>query len=170
MSVAVRSLEGLIRRVNGIQDELVRRYCVPYAITLTYWSFAVVFVYLGAQKVLPHRSSADVQLAVLGGIIGVPYIPFVAFVGIWQLSIGVAFFLRRLRLAGMLFFLYQFFAFGSLVLLRHVVFQPPYIPAFGVELPWAVGVYAAFILKNVVFAGIFFVLAALEAEPFEEVA
>ena len=163
MAVAARQhVVGAINRVNAFQDYLIRRYCVPYSITLTYWSFAFVFLYLGVQKVHPHRSTADVQLAIIGGLIGVPYVHFVAFIGLWQMAIGVGFLLRRLRFAGMLFVLYQVFAFGSLVVLRHVVFQPPYIPIFSLELPWALGVYAAFILKNLVFAGVFFVLAAHE--------
>ena len=155
-------ISGVISRINAIQDEFIRRVCLPHSITVTYWTFGFVFCYLGIQKVLPHRSTADVQLATVGGLFGLPYIPFVAFIGVWQLAIGIGFFLRRLRFAGMLFVLYQVFAFGSLVVLRHVVFQPPYIPIFTLDVPWALGMYGAFILKNLVFAGVFFVLAAQE--------
>lgn len=161
-ATVTNAVEDGVERANALQDELIQRYVVPYAVTATYWAFAVVFCYVGVQKVLPHRSTADVQLAIVGGLFGIPYIPFVAFVGAWQVAIGLAFLFRRLRLAGMLFFSFQFFAFGSLVVLRYVAFQPPYIPVLGFEFPWALGIYAAFVLKNLVFAGAFFVLATQE--------
>ena len=166
--IAIKDISAMIARINEFQDAFIRSVCLPHSITLTYWAFGFVFFYLGIQKVLPHRSTADVQLATIGGLIGVPYIPFVAFIGLWQIAIGIGFLARKLRFAGMLFVLYQVFAFGSLIVLRHVVFQPPYIPIFTFDVPWALGMYGAFILKNLVFAGVFFVLAAQEyGQPLE---
>lgn len=148
----------------AFQDRLVSDYVEPYGVTFAYWAFAFVFLYLGLQKVVPHRSSADVQLATVGGVLGVPYVPFVAFVGAWQMAIGAMFLVRRLRLAGVLFVTYQVFTFSTLVVLRYVVFQPPWITVFGVNVQWALGSYAAFVLKNLVLAGAFFVLVAIEVE------
>ena len=154
-----------VERVNALQDRLIARYVVPYSVTVTYWAFAFVFLYLGLQKVVPHRSTADVQLATVGGLVGVQYVPFVTFIGAWQMAIGVLFLVRRLRLAGALFISYQVFTFSTLVALRYIVFQPPWITVLGVDVQWALGAYAAFVLKNVVLAGVFFVLVALEVQP-----
>jgi len=145
-----------------VQDRLVARYLQPYSVTLVYLAFSFVFLYLGLQKVVPHRSTADVQLATIGGLLGLPYVPFVTFVGLWQLTIGGLFLLRRLRLCAWFFFSYQVFTFGTLIVLRRIVFQPPWLSVAGMELPWALGAYAAFILKNLGFAAIFFVLASYE--------
>lgn len=150
---------------NEFQDRLIDRYVRPHAVTLTYWAFAAVFLYFGAQKVLPHRSTADVQLATVGGLIGAPYLAFVAFVGLWQMAIGASFLLRRLRLAAIFFVTYQVFALITLIVLHNVVFQPPYLTVVGIEIPWALGMYAAFLLKNLVLAGGFFVLASVDASP-----
>ena len=160
-----RSVANAVETVNAFQDRLVRTYFRPNAVTLTYWAFAFVFLYVGVQKVAPHRSSADVQLATVGGLLGIPYLEFVTFVGLWQIVIGALFLLRRLRLAAMLFVTFQLFTFGTLVVLSHVVFQPPWITVLGFDVPWALGAYAAFVLKNLVLAGTFFVLASLDAEP-----
>lgn len=154
----------VVEAANDLQDHIVRTYFAPNAVTLVYWSFAVVFLYLGVQKVLPHRSTADVQLATIGGLLGVPYVTFVAVIGVWQMCIGGAFLFRRLRLAALFFFSYQVFAVGSLFVLRYIVFQPPYLDVFGIEIQWALGLYAAFILKNLVLAGVFFVLASEEVD------
>jgi len=162
------SVEAAIERVNAFQDRLVSDYVAPYAVSAAYRSFALVFFYLGLQKVVPHRSAADIQLATIGGLVGLPYIQFVTLIGIWQMAIGVLFLLRRLRLAGGLFVTYQVFTFGTLVVLRYIVFQPPWITVLGIDVPWALGAYAAFILKNTVIAGGFFVLAGLELETTDE--
>lgn len=152
----------IVETINTLQDRIVKRYFLPYSVTLVYWSFAFVFFYLGLQKVVPHRSTADVQLATIGGLLGVPYIPFVTAIGIWQIAIGLLFLLRRLRLCAWLFFSYQFFTFGTLIVLKRIVFQPPWITIMGIEIPWALGSYSAFILKNLIFAAIFFLLATYE--------
>ena len=86
------SVSRLVARVNSFQDRLVRDYLQPHCVTFAYWAFALVFVYLGLQKVLPHRSSVDVQLSTVAGLVGLPYIPFVTFVGIWEVIIGVLFY------------------------------------------------------------------------------
>lgn len=153
-----------IDRVNAFQDRLVRTYLQPYSLTFTYWACAFVYLYIGFQKVSPHRSAADVQLGTVGGLLGIPYVPFVTFIGVWQIVIGALFLLRRLRLCALFFFTYQFFTFGTLVWLRYIVFQPPWITVFGIDIQWALGAYAAFILKNLVFAAIFFVLASIDME------
>lgn len=149
---------------NALQDRLVAHYIEPYSVTFVYWAFSFVFLYLGLQKVVPHRSTADVQLGTIAGLLGLPYIPVVTFVGIWQIVIGGLFLLRRLRSCAWFFFSYQIFTFATLVVLWKIVFQPPWIPLFGFEIPWALGAYAAFVLKNLIFAAIFFVLASYEFE------
>ena len=159
-----------IERVNAFQDRIVATYLQPNAITFTYWACAFVYLYVGLQKVSPHRSAADVQLATVGGLVGIPYIPFVTFIGVWQIVIGALFFLRRLRLCAIFFFTYQVFSVGTLVALRYIVFQPPWITVFGVDFQWALGSYAAFILKNVVFAAVFFVLASQDVDTASDAA
>lgn len=164
-SLRVRSVAAAanaIERVNSLQDRIVSAYFAPYSVSLTYWAFSFVFLYLGIQKVVPHRSAADVQLATIGGLVGLPYIPFVLFVGVWQMVIGGLFLLRRLRLCAWFFFSYQLFTLSTLVVLNKIVFQPPWIPVLGFEIPWALGSYSAFVLKNLIFAAIFFVLASQE--------
>lgn len=162
------SVVGLVERVNAFQDRLVADYVRPHAVPLTYWAFGAVFLYLGLQKVVPHRSTADVPLSTIGGLVGVPYVEFVTAIGVWQMLIGALFLARRLRLAGVFFITYQVFTFGTLVVLRYIVFQPPWITVLGVDLPWALGAYSAFILKNTVIAGAFFVLAGIEVATSDE--
>lgn len=158
----VASVTDAVESVNRLQDWLVSAYFRPYSIAFTYWAFSFIFLYIGIQKVVPHRSAADVQLARIGAIVGIPYLEFVLFIGVWQLIIGGLFLLRRLRLCAWFFFSYQFFTISTVVVLNKIVFQPPWIHVFGFEIPWALGSYAAFVLKNLVFAAIFFVLASQE--------
>lgn len=153
-----------VERVNDAQDRIVREILQPHATTFVYWSCAAVYLYIGLQKVSPHRSAADVQLATVGGLVGIPYLPFVVCIGVWQILIGGLFLTRRLRVCALFFFTYQMFSLVTLVVLRHRVFQPPWIEALGADVPWALGAYAAFILKNVVFAAVFFVLASVEVD------
>lgn len=161
---ATTRITDAVAAVNAFQDWLVGRYLAPYSVRATYLAFAFVFIYLGIQKMVPHRSSADVELATIGGLVGIPYIPFVTFVGAWQVAIGAAFLAHRLRLAGIVFISYQAYTFGTLVVLRYVAFQPPWLSVLGVDIQWALGMYAAFILKNLVLASVFFVLVAIELD------
>jgi len=159
-----RRLLAAIESVNAFQDRLVTRYFDRFSVAFAYWAFAAVFLYLGVQKVVPHRSTADVELATIGGLVGLPYIEFVTAVGVWQILIGVLFLLRRLRLCAWFFFSYQVFTFSTLVVLRRIVFQPPWLTVLGAEIPWALGSYSAFILKNLALAALFFVLASQELD------
>jgi hypothetical protein len=50
-------------------------------------------------------------------------------------------------------------AFTTLLVIPYAIFQPPWLTVLGVDVPWALGSFSAFLLKNVVFVGAFMLLA-----------
>lgn len=155
---------GVIDRIHRFQDRLVEDVCRPYGIAFTYYAFAFVFFYFGLQKPLPVESPVRDSIGIFVGALGIPLHPAVIFIGMYEMILGAAFLFRKLRLAFILFIPHQIVTLLVLVTVPFAVFQPPWLTVAGLEIPWILDSFSAFILKNLVFIGAFMLLAALEIE------
>ena len=157
-------VSSLIDRLNAAQDRLVAEYFVPYGTTLLYYSFGFIFVYFGLQKPAPVQSPVYVEVSLFVSEFGVPSDPALVFIGLYEIFLGLLFFLKRIRIVFWMFFAHQFVGFLTLFVIPYTIFQPPWItvPVLGLDIPWAVGGFSAFVLKNVVWVGAFVVLASVE--------
>jgi len=121
-----------------------------------------VFLYFGLQKPAPVASPIRVPVEAFARTVGVPIGIASPFIGWYEITLGLLFLLRRLRLAFFAFLAHQVVAFLPLVVIPYVAFQPPWIEAFGTRVPWALDWFSAFILKNTIFVGAFMLLASRE--------
>jgi hypothetical protein len=160
--------QSLVERLNSAQDIIVAEYFVPYGTSLLYYAFGFIFFYFGLQKPAPVQSPVFVEVSLFVGEFGLPSEPTLVFIGLYEMFLGVLFFLKRIRIVFWLFFLHQFVGFLTLVTIPYVIFQPPWVTVLGVDIPWAVGGFSAFVLKNVVWVGAFVVLASVELGNTEE--
>ncbi len=156
--------QSLVERLNSLQDRIVAKYFLPYGTTLLFYAFGFIFFYFGLQKPAPIQSPVYTEVSLFVGEFGIPSQPGLIFIGLYEMFMGLLFFLKRIRILFWMFFAHQFVGFLTLFVIPYVVFQPPWItiPVMGVEVPWAVGGFSAFVLKNVVWVGAFVVLASVE--------
>jgi len=153
---------SLVDRLNAAQDRLVAEYFVPYGTTLLYYSFGFIFIYFGLQKPAPVQSPVYVEVSLFVSEFGIPSDPALIFIGVYEIFLGLLFFLKRIRVVFWMFFAHQFVGFLTLFVIPYTIFQPPWVTFMGVDFPWAVGSFSAFVLKNVVWVGAFVVLASVE--------
>lgn len=165
---------GLVANVNEFQDTIITRVFDEWAVTYTYLAFAFVFFYFGLQKPAPVYTPVRTPVAVyvyeISNILSfvfrttiqIPTEMAILFIGTYEMFLGLLFLFRQIRLAFWFFFAHQIVGFLSLVLIWDSVFQPPWITIAGVDLPWALGGFSAFVLKNVIFVGAFMLLASKE--------
>lgn len=159
---------SIVERLNSVQDRIVAKYFVPYGTSLLYYSFGFIFFYFGLQKPAPIQTPVFVEVSLFIGEFGLPSDPTLVFIGLYEMFMGILFFLKRIRILFWMFFAHQFVGFLTLVTIPYVIFQPPWITVLGVDIPWAVGGFSAFVLKNVVWVGAFVVLASVELGDTEE--
>lgn len=119
-----------------------------------------MFLYFGLQKAAPVASPIRVPVEAFARTVGVPIGIASPFIGWYEITLGLLFLLRRLRLAFFAFLVHQAVAFLPLVVIPYVAFQPPWIETFGTRVPWAFDWFSAFILKNTTFVGAFMLLAS----------
>ena len=164
----------LASRLNRFQDVIIARIFEKWAVDFTYLAFAFVFFYFGIQKPAPVDSPVRVPVSVfvddLSSLLSVlvqtqVQIPLewaMVFIGAYEMFLGLLFLFRRIRVAFWLFFLHQAVGFIAIFWAYDVVFQPPWLSIGGLDIPWALGGFSAFVLKNVVFIGAFMFLASAE--------
>lgn len=128
-----------------------------YGVAATRLAFAFVFLTFGAQKVLlPAGSPVDGTIMTLATIVwflpcvSIEWVP--AFVGAYELLLGLCFLRNRLFAAAVLFVPHQLVSFAALALTPALAFAQPS--------PLAYDMFGAFVLKNVVFVGAFLLLYA----------
>jgi len=143
-------LQGLSGRLEG------------HAVGLLYLSLGAVFFYFGLQKPLPVSSPVAGELTYLAHTIGVAPYAVINFVGLYEMTLGILFFLRAFRPAFALFVVHQTVTFLSLIVLAYSAFQPPWMNVFGFQVPWVLAGYGAFVGKNLVFVAAVLLLLTLE--------
>jgi hypothetical protein len=150
-----------------LEQRLVNDYFVEYGTRIAFLAYAFVFLYFGFLKVqalftgfsTPVRSEVANLVTILGlPRFGITLTMVMAFIGIYEMSVGATFALKKLRLTIPLFLTHQAVTLVSLVIARTFYFQEPFL--FGV--PWLFDSFAAYILKNTIFIGGFLVLVAVE--------
>ena len=164
----------LASRHHRFQDVIVAGVFERWAVGFTYVAFAFVFFYFGIQKPAPVDSPVRVPVSVfvedLSSLLSmlvqtqvqIPLKWAIILIGAYEMFLGLLFLFRRIRLAFWLFFLHQIIGFIAIFLAYDVVFQPPWLSIGGLDIPWALGAFSAFVLKNVVFIGAFMFLASAE--------
>lgn len=160
-AVRLTGTQGVIDRLLALQDRLVETFD-EYGVAFTYYAFGFVFLYFGLQKPAPVASPIRAPVEAFVGTAGIPIGIASPFIGWYEIVLGTLFLFRRLRLAFFVFLAHQAVAFLPLVVIPYVAFQPPWLDALGMDLPWALDWFSAFILKNTVFVGAFMLLASRE--------
>lgn len=165
---------GLLERIWTIPDRVAATTFDRWAVNFTYLAFAFVFFYFGLQKPLPSispvRSPISIFASELSGLLSFVFRTEIVisttlvihFIGAYEMFLGLLFLFKQLRLAFWFFFAHQIVAFVALVIIWDSVFQPPWLTVFGVDMPYVLGSFSAFVLKNVVFVGAFMLLASKE--------
>lgn len=161
------SLGDLSTRFRTWEQRLVDDYFAEYGTRVAFLAYAFVFGYYGFLKVqasvtglsTPVKGEVGHVVATLGlPELGISLSAVMVFIGLYEMSLGTLFALRRLRAALPLFLAHQATTFVTLGVARTFYFQEPFL--FGV--PWLFDTFAAYILKNTIFVGGFLVLAAVE--------
>jgi hypothetical protein len=150
-----------------MQDRIVNGYFVEYGTRLAFIAYAFVFGYYGFLKMQALftglstlvRGEVGHLVTVLGlPEMGITLTMVMMFIGIYEMSLGATFAVKKIRLALPLFLSHQAVTLVTLVIARAYYFQEPFL--FGV--PWLFDAFAAYILKNTIFIGGFLVLASVE--------
>jgi len=160
--------------IYRLPDRLAATTFEKWAVNLTYLAFAFVFFYFGLQKPLPVispiRQPVSVFASEISGILSFVFQTDIVitttmaiyFIGFYEMFLGLLFLFKQLRVAFWFFFAHQAVTFLSLVLIWDSVFQPPWLDVAGFEIPYILGGFSAFVLKNVIFVGAFMLLVNKE--------
>ncbi len=152
---------GTLRaRLREYDDRFTRRLATlarAYGASATRYAFAFVFLTFGVQKFLvPGPSPVDEPIMAVADasqvttVVPVALTP--AFVGIYEVILGLCFLRNRLGVATVLFVPHHLVTFLTLAVVPSLAFAPP--------IPFAYDTFGAFVLKNVVFVGAFLLLLA----------
>jgi hypothetical protein len=163
MTPIASALDTLERFEHRLIDDLFAEYGTRIALA----AYAFVFGYYGFLKVqapvtglsTPVRGEVGHFASILGlPELGISLTVVMLFIGVYEMSLGALFALKKLRLALPVFLGHQAVTFLSLVVARAYYFQEPFL----LGVPWLFDAFAAYILKNTIFVGGFLVLAAVE--------
>lgn len=123
-----------------------------------YYSFAVVFFFLGIQKILPGSSPVASDVGSFISIID-PSLTVNSshsyFIGLYEMFLGILFYYRKLDLATPFFIAHQLIAFSVFVVSPGLTFSVPYYNILGFDIPYILSYFGAFITKNIIFVGAF---------------
>ena len=147
-----------------LQNTLVEKYFVPYAAVYLRFAFAFVFCLYGLQKVAPTPTPVfnPIEHLVIQAPITIPATVVIGFIGTYEMFMGLLFAFKRLRLVMVFFFPHQITTQLVIWLNTDLFFVPPYITVGGIDIPWLIGTFAAFALKNTIFIGGFMLLCVYE--------
>ncbi len=121
-------------------DDRVVRFMSAYGLTLLRLALGLVFIWFGALKIVGQSPVGDL---VADTVYWLPADPFVRFLGVWEVAIGVGLLLGiALRLVLLLFFLQMAGTFLVLVILPE--------QAFDDRNPLLLTVLGEFVIKNLV--------------------
>jgi hypothetical protein len=157
----------LVDSAVDLEQRIVDTYFVEHGTRIAFLAYAFVFGYYGFLKVqalftglsTPVREEVGHLVTILGlPQVGITLTMVMVFIGIYEMTLGATFALKKLRLAIPLFLSHQVVTLVTLVIARAYYFQEPFL--FGV--PWLFDAFAAYILKNTIFIGGFLVLAGVE--------
>lgn len=159
MDGPVNTLGRIVEANNAVQDYIISRFVSPYVYLYCRLAFAFVFFYFGLQKPAPNHTPVFVPVTLFTAEFGIDGQTALLFIGAYEMALGLLILFNRIRVAFWMFLAHQAVGFLSLVLIPYAVFQPPWLTVFGVDIPWALGGYSAFVLKNLVFVAAFLLLA-----------
>jgi len=156
----------ILQRVVAVQDRVIQRVFVPIDTAVVYYTFAFVFIFFGIQKFAPGTTPVRTPVGHIITTFGLPIELETAMmiIGLYEVFLGLLFVFKETRLVFTPFFVHQFISLLVLVAAPYAFFQPPYIDLFGVDVPWILGSFSAFVLKNVVFIAAFVLLVSVELE------
>lgn len=158
---------GVLMSIWTFPDRVANWLSESQVTSYVYLAFAFVFFYFGLQKPLPVispvRTPISIYITELSGILSsllgtevvITTSLAIYFIGAYEMFLGLLFLFRQIRLAFFFYVPHQIFGFLSLVLIWDSVFQPPWLTVAGTEIPYILGGFSAFVLKNVIFVGAF---------------
>jgi hypothetical protein len=163
----MNGLQSAWRRLVQFENRFVENFLVEHSTTIAFATYAFVFGYYGFLKVqalatgmaTPVRGEVGHLVQALGlPSLGISLTAAMAFIGIYEVTLGVLFAFKRIRLVLPLFLVHMAGTFATLVIARGAYFQDPTLAG----VPWLFDTFAAYILKNTIFVGGFLVLASVE--------
>jgi uncharacterized membrane protein YkgB len=160
MDETMNTLERIVDLNNRTQNYIVSRFVEPHVYTYCRMAFAFVFFYFGLQKPAPTHTPVYEPVVLFTAEFGISGQSALLFIGTYEMSLGLLILFNRIRVAFWMFLAHQAVTILSLVIIPYVAFQPPWLTVFGLDIPWALGGYSAFVLKNLVFVAAFLLLAA----------
>jgi hypothetical protein len=175
LDIPVLSRGGrIVSRIRTFPDRVAATTFDKWAVNFTYLAFAFVFFYFGLQKPLPVispvRTPVSIFASELSGLLSFVFRTEIVisttlaiyFIGAYEMFLGLLFLFKQIRVAFWFFFAHQAVTFFALVLIWDSVFQPPWLTVAGIDFPYILGSFSAFVLKNVIFVGAFMLLASKE--------
>lgn len=164
---STRTIQSVRRRLGEYEQRFIDDFLVEYSTNIAFAAYAFVFGYYGFLKIqafftglaTPVRGEVGHLVSILGlPEYGISLTAVMVFIGLFEMSIGVLFALKKIRLVLPVFLVHMAGTFATLVIGRAFYFQDPFV----MGLPWLFDAFAAYILKNTIFVGGFLVLAVVE--------
>ena len=166
------SITGALAVTARAREAAFVRFADKHAVTLALAAYTIVFIWFGGVKLFPTLESPvytpvgifveGLGLPVFFEFVGIPYNlkAILMFIGAYEIFLGILFATRRIRLAIPVFFVHQGTALLSLLVAPQAFFGPPFLQIGGLSIPWMQGAFSAYVLKNLVFIGGFFLLVS----------
>lgn len=153
----------LLRSIEHKLETKFTRIAIEYGELFTRLSFAFVFIYFGAQKPFvpgasPVREPVTAFLTAIGIPVLIPLKYGPLLIGLYEMAIGLLFLFNKIRAAGVLFVIHQVTTLVSLLVIPYVAFRGPWLTVLGVNVPYALDWFSAYVLKNLIFIGAFMLL------------
>lgn len=136
-----------------------------YGNAFTRLAFAFVFLYFGAQKpFVPGASPVRDPVTAFLTAVGIPLVVAMEygglFIGLYEMTVGVLFLFNKIRTAGVLFIVHQLTTLVSLLAIPYIAFREPWFSLVGIQIPYALDWFSAYVLINLIFIGAFMLLFA----------
>jgi uncharacterized membrane protein YkgB len=124
-------------------DQRITRWMARTGLVLLRISIGIVFFWFGALKLVPGASPAGPLIAASWGFL--PYRPFMVFLGLWEMAIGLGFISGQfLRITILLMMLQMAGTVSPIVLVPDAVWQ---------QFPFVLTLEGQYIIKNLVLIG-----------------
>lgn len=150
------------KKIIAVQDRIINETVRSKSPLLVQYSLAFIFFFYGLQKIAPGATPVFQPIEQL--LLQLPISPKTAtvinIIGMYELILGLLLAFGFLRLAFFPFFVHQITTQAVIIVFYDVYFVQPYLDLQFIELPWLIGSFAAFALKNIVFIAAFIFLCS----------
>lgn len=151
-------------KVIALQDRIINETVRGKAPLFVQYSLAFIFFFYGLQKVAPGATPVFQPIEQL--LLQLPISPETAtvinIIGTYELLVGLLLGFGFLRIAFFPFLIHQVTTQAVIIVFYDVYFVQPYLDLHFIEVPWLIGSFAAFAMKNIVFIAAFILLCSHE--------